>query len=207
MTDDRNGTEVDSIVADTYRALSDEKVPEHLDRAVLEMANSVPPRRNTLLAGWMKPVAWAATIGLSVAIVLELTELPDASQNELLAPAADVSAAVEQREQTQSIEVPRLESKRGAESYSASAPAAAQSVEKAYSRERRNESTALLETMDDAISSDDSRCSATARRSADQWRACIENLRDAGDDQAADEERRAFAEQFPDEFAKFEANK
>lgn len=245
MTDERNKADIDTIVSDSYRALGDEKAPEHLNHAVLEMAKNASARRNSLRAGWMKPVAWAATIGLCLAIVLQLTELPDATQTEFVVPSAEprndsfevrdteiIEKAEQQlhlqqgriaaqgdsaktiQRQTETIEVPRLEAKRSAESYGvsapsygASAPSPSVSAEPVPSQERRSDQVLLPATMSDAFRDEESRCSATARRTADDWLACIENLRDLGDDQAADEESRAFREQFPDEFANMDANK
>jgi hypothetical protein len=71
----------DDLVTETYRELGVEKAPEHLNQSILRMASGggePSDARNTLFAAWMKPVAWAATIGLSLAIVLELSELPTA---------------------------------------------------------------------------------------------------------------------------------
>ncbi len=79
MTTEREKGEMDKLVSETYRELGVEKAPEHLNQNILRMAaaNGKLGRSNGILSGaWMKPVAWAATIGLSLAIVLELTEVP-----------------------------------------------------------------------------------------------------------------------------------
>ena len=79
MTSERDKFEGDERVTEAYRELAAEKAPESLNQTILEMAAGGAKQagaRNTLSAVWMKPLAWAATIGLSLAIVLELTQVP-----------------------------------------------------------------------------------------------------------------------------------
>ena len=85
----------DDLVSAIYRELGDEKAPEHLNRAVLEMA--AHPTKGTVRRGrggffvtaWMKPVAWAATIGLCLAIVIEYAQIPAPNEQLDVAPAVD----------------------------------------------------------------------------------------------------------------------
>ncbi len=82
----------DDLVTETYRELGVEKAPEHLNQSVLRMAAGgglQSPARNILFGAWMKPVAWAATIGLSLAIVLELSEVPTAPVRSDSMPTAE----------------------------------------------------------------------------------------------------------------------
>jgi hypothetical protein len=65
----------DQRVTDAYRALADERAPEHLNEQVLKLAAEARTPYARARA-WMRPAAWAATIGLSLAIVLELTQMP-----------------------------------------------------------------------------------------------------------------------------------
>lgn len=64
----------DRRVTDSYRALARERTPDQLNEKILKMAagGRTPYAR---ARAWMRPAAWAATIGLSFAIVLELTQL------------------------------------------------------------------------------------------------------------------------------------
>lgn len=64
----------DRKVSDTYRALANERAPDHLNDRILRMAagSRTPYAR---ARAWMRPAAWAATVGLSLAIVLELNRL------------------------------------------------------------------------------------------------------------------------------------
>ena len=78
MTNDRNNSTADPSVSATYRQLADERTPAGLDEKVLHRAATAPRKSSGIGRAWMKPVAWAATIGLSLAIVLEMTQLPQA---------------------------------------------------------------------------------------------------------------------------------
>lgn len=100
-TEHENG-EHDELVSTAYRELGTEKAPERLNEQILRMAadNSNPGRSFTFLsAAWMKPVAWAATIGLSLAIVLEFTQLPPTTMPNDPAPAAETTFAPESFEE------------------------------------------------------------------------------------------------------------
>lgn len=78
MTNDRDDMTADRSVSATYHELADERAPAGLDEQVLRRAAAQPRTGSFFGGGWMKPVAWAATIGLSLAIVLELTQVPQA---------------------------------------------------------------------------------------------------------------------------------
>jgi len=118
MTTEKEVLEGDELVTETYRELGIEKAPEHLNQAILRMASQggkQAPARGILFAAWMKPVAWAATIGLSLAIVLELSQVPTVAVRSDNIPAAelmreeaafqdaDVSEKAENRARLQSV--------------------------------------------------------------------------------------------------------
>ena len=93
MTNERDKADMDARVSETYRELSAPRVPDHLNQRILRMAaNQGPGMANSLFKTWMKPVTVAATIALSLAIVLELTELPTAAVQMEVAPAVDSQA-------------------------------------------------------------------------------------------------------------------
>jgi len=82
MTTERNTPESvangdsDALVTQTYREVEDQCTPEHLNRAILkEATNAARPRYSRLIA-WTRPMAWAVTVMLSVALVLELSKVP-----------------------------------------------------------------------------------------------------------------------------------
>ncbi len=76
MSNERKNRVDDPLVADTYRAVAQERAPDHLNKRVLRMAAREGRTKYSRARAWMRPAAWAATIGLSLAIVLELTRLP-----------------------------------------------------------------------------------------------------------------------------------
>jgi hypothetical protein len=73
---DESPVRVDESVARAYREIADERTPGHLDRAVLAKAARASRPGYARSRAWTRPLAWAATIVLSVAIVLEFTRTP-----------------------------------------------------------------------------------------------------------------------------------
>ncbi|MGB5490972.1 MAG: hypothetical protein WBM76_09130, partial [Woeseiaceae bacterium] len=76
MSNERKPPEMDTLVSKTYKALATERTPDHLNEKVMAMAARESRTRYAQARTWVRPLAWAATIGLSLAIVLELTQLP-----------------------------------------------------------------------------------------------------------------------------------
>jgi hypothetical protein len=75
--DDRDDNSDDNrIVSMTYREIANENAPDALNRSILSQAAAAAKPRYARSMSWMRPMAWAATIGLSLAIVLEITQLP-----------------------------------------------------------------------------------------------------------------------------------
>lgn len=64
----------DPRVSEAYQALATEVTPPELDHTILAMAASTSRSRYGVARAWVRPVAWAATIGLSLAIVLEISQ-------------------------------------------------------------------------------------------------------------------------------------
>lgn len=73
---DESPVKIDESVTQTYRAIADERTPGRLDRAVLARAARAGRPEYARSRAWTRPLAWAATIVLSVAIVLEFTQTP-----------------------------------------------------------------------------------------------------------------------------------
>ncbi len=65
-------------VSDAYRDIATQTTPAGLDEKVLQLAASAVPSRYGLARAWVRPLAWAATIALSLAFVLEMSQLDDA---------------------------------------------------------------------------------------------------------------------------------
>jgi hypothetical protein len=74
MSNDRHHNEQVSVA---YQDLAKERVPEHLDNSVLRMAKSNVERpKYSRWTAWSRPLAWAATVSLCLAITLEVTQVP-----------------------------------------------------------------------------------------------------------------------------------
>ncbi len=104
MKQDESG---DPRVAAAYRQLADERTPEHLDHVILNAARAAArPRWNRAVA-WLRPAAWVATIGVCLAIVVEISMLPDQEQPEFdslpqeAAPAAAPATETKRLEKAQ----------------------------------------------------------------------------------------------------------
>ena len=225
MTNERDKEGRDQLVSDTYRTLSSETTPEALNKSVLKMAaDASGDNRHPLFAIWMKPVAWAATIGLTLTIAPQLTEIPTEIAHPLPAVQSAAKEAVsndtdrankpEERarqrvestaagsrddEAVVTIDLKMQKTKRRVDAYATSAPGMAQTSPKTSDAP----ATAILEEAVTAIQA----CDDTARTSAESWFACIEDLRNAGATESANVEYLALKDRYPTETAKLEANK
>ncbi len=76
MSDERNETADDGIdptVRQAYRELATERSPAVLDERILKRATTAAKPRYARTIRWLRPAAWAATIALSLSLVLEYT--------------------------------------------------------------------------------------------------------------------------------------
>ncbi len=73
---DQDKVEVDAQVSDQYKSLANEGTPPHLDQAVLREAKRAlrADNRKGFFGAWFRPVAFVTTVGLSLAIILELSD-------------------------------------------------------------------------------------------------------------------------------------
>jgi len=72
-----------------YRSSATERTPTHLDARVLAAARRGARTRYWTATHWLRPMAWAATIGLCLAIVIELSTVPDEAFDMPYAPPPD----------------------------------------------------------------------------------------------------------------------
>ena len=193
----------DSRVADVYRAVADERTPQHLNETVLRMAARGARTPYARARAWLRPAAWAATIGLSLALVLELTRLPQESLPYDGAPADAASAepyrpdSVQPAEASAVIEstaispdkAPLNEEWRARELPAKVAPAPAMPDEEvaidagadapAVKIDAKSDARRLLPVQAEMRSSAPQYlCPADVRDSADRWYDCIETLRE-----------------------------
>lgn len=211
-------------VSDTYRDLAPETTPAGLDQRILAMAAHETRSRYGLARAWIRPIAWAATIALSLGVVLELTWFADAPLDEV-APAPAVSAEAA-RQDTEVMKAKQEEDQRRAIAERVDAPAAtmpATPVRQEQGRvgeaaeaespledgsllrdaEQRARLQAVSARYEAATSSAetadrDHACSRDARASANAWYDCILALREQGRDDDAAAEFEALLEAFPD---------
>ena len=222
MSDKRTNSDEagDPRVSAAYREMADERTPEHLDHIVLNAARSAArPRRNRAVA-WLRPAAWVATIGVCLAIVIEISLPPDPEPADFdsappaaTPPAAPSPAAASRFEKT---------AERPAE------PAAAQSVQKparapaptpevrsdeagATDRVREMQrqenqqedmapatflySAPVTSVAEDALT--ERYCDDTATADPESWLECILDLERQGLHEAARLERERLAQAFP----------
>lgn len=211
-------------VSDTYRDLAPETTPAGLDQRILAMAAHETRSRYGLARAWIRPVAWAATIALSLGVVLELTWFADTAPDEV-APAPAVSAEAA-RQDAEVMKAKQEEDQRRAIAERVDAPAAtmpttpvrqeqgrvgeaaeAESPLEDASPLRDAEQRARLQAVSaryEAAASSaetaerDHACSRDARASAEAWHDCILALREQGRDVDAAAEFEALLEAFPD---------
>jgi len=196
MTDESHTEAVDELVSDLYRELPAPPTPDQLNRSILLMAAG--PSRGSdrfLSASWLKPVAWAATIALGLAIVLELSELETSELPKPL-PGEDRASAPAEKVL---LEV-AVEHKGRKGSFAASAPVTARPVaqkpatdQSAAGRQQPGKRVVVLSSVADKRALDrTAACDEEARKSAEDWLTCIKNLRAAGANELADREYTAF---------------
>jgi hypothetical protein len=232
MTTEHENDERDERVSETYRALGVEQAPEHLNQNILRMAANDGKRGRAgklLLSAWMKPVAWAATIGLSLAIVLEVTQLPSTDNPAIVAPdaAMPASAAVEddfsskEKDNADRAEEPKKleeqliqptavyeqEARGLSSSQDANGPAREGKVTRRQDYTLAPQTTTTpaaeaLRTRNAEPVIDQAMgpdCDAEIRQSQDNWLSCIEDLRANGAIEQADLEYEAYILEFPAE--------
>lgn len=83
----------DPVVTERYRDMAGETAPEALNQAVLREAHQQKNNRYSRSVFWMRPMAWAASIGLCLAIVIELGSIPQQEPAMMQLPAAAPVAA------------------------------------------------------------------------------------------------------------------
>jgi biotin operon repressor len=229
MTTEKEPFEGDELVTGTYRELGVEKAPERLNQSILRMASGgkQSPARGFLFAPWMKPVAWAATIGLSLAIVLELTQVPtvgirpdniptpERMQEEAVLQDADALKKEGNRARLQSGPIRQLIS----EDELGRSAARVDDIE-VLSREPKGKIDAVaapapaeksmvsdLFLLEQKETDTADSCEAAVRISRESWLECIEKLRETGNEQAADREYEAFILEYSVESRDLEGNK
>lgn len=86
-------TDIDPRLSAAYRDLAAQTTPTELDRRVLDQAAAALRSRPLgRMRRWTRPLAWAATITLCAAIVLEISRMPGPDGQSPM-PALDIESA------------------------------------------------------------------------------------------------------------------
>ncbi len=184
-------------ITDTYRELANQRVPEALDDRILAMAREEVRTRRGLTPAWIRPAAWAATIGLSLAFLLEMSQLDEAPPPLSPAPAVEAGAADSPRR----AERQDLEEADSAEEMTLLREATDDA--RAGSADIRTVKILAPEPAAAAISLEKKEhagpsCDETARSTADGWYECVLRLREIGLATEAAGEFAALLEAFPE---------
>lgn len=101
MTDERSTRHdevTDAEVSRTYREVATERAPASLNERVLRAANARTGHGYSWTISWLRPMAWAATIGLCLAIVVELDNVSQLGEplpeRQAIEPASSPEEAV-----------------------------------------------------------------------------------------------------------------
>jgi len=198
MTNERqhpdSAAETDETVSATYRELSREGAPNHLNDKVLQQAakHALRPRYSRSIV-WTRPLAWAATVALCLAIVLEVTRVP--APEEVQVP---VQAPVRQQPET----LKDIKSQLGR---SAAKQAAKEPKSEVRRRETAYDAEVDFNSVEESVVSgkvkfemqDADECSDEMRADPVKWLACIADLEESGDVEATLRQREALREAFP----------
>lgn len=211
MTEERKTPDLDGIedarVSGAYRDLATERAPARLDTAVLNEAARAAHSGYSRLRLWTRPAAWAAIVLLSAALLLEVSQPPSGLEQALPAPE-EADAARARRESAtllqegrqnklvdEAAEMARTQQSLDDEPMpqAGEQPAAA-----AFKADRMLPSSAPALGSAERLEKTAPACEESQRADPESWLACIEELEQAGRDEAAREERRLFDEAYPD---------
>jgi hypothetical protein len=229
-----NDNQHDDIVSRAYQDLATERTPEHLDSKVLAMAASAA--RQPVYSRWMswsRPIAWAATVTLCLAISFELLQEPSAPPSAVPAsPAPAVDPQTEARDAPARPDAAKLDEDKAHddqpardlarigepakdeadEHWSLAEPEPQQELAESKTNTPAHEKAGLVRSASRQSSNariaseatlgladaNSPGCSEERRATAESWQQCILELQEAGDESAAQRERDALTETFPD---------
>ena len=186
MTTDRDNQRV----SDAYRDIATQTTSSELDERILQLAADGVRSRYGSARAWTRPLAWAAMIVLSLAVVLEFTrvDVPLEAPEERAEPAVEESA----RSDVDMLKIKEEKDRQQNAAKRAPAMPAAASFE-------MDDAAMLREAEDQALgSSARTPCDDEARSAPETWYACIEDLREQGLEAEATVELEALRQAFPD---------
>lgn len=211
---------VDDTVRRAYRESATETVPKHLNRSVLAEAEYAATLKRGRRWPAFRPLAWAATIGLSLVLVMQVTTLGPEPPPPVAEPPGDEAARdlpeldaladpdgeaapaaitpTEKRERFDSsttMSAPAPGSRRaGSDRETAASVAEQESATNGVSRRAPSVAPASIDVAATALPS----CDDEQRRDPESWRQCIVDLLDAGHRDGAIAEYLRYREAFPE---------
>lgn len=215
MTEERSHSDGvrDTLVSRTYREAAVERVPDDLNQAVLRRARQHSRNRYSRSVIWLRPMAWAATIGLCLAIVVEINNVPQPTPEQMALPAATADTISDGKKLDEEA-VQAIRTEGGAASSDMNEAVVPQRIETEALQQRARK------TVDDQgrVSLQDvpqhsksearelefvpaeipATCNAQARATPETWLACIEALEEEGLDEVAGEQREQLQAAYPD---------
>lgn len=170
-------------VSDAYRGIANETTRPEIDDRIMAMARREARTPYGLARAWVRPVAWAATIALSLAFILEVTYFGDDTlPADAVAPAAEIAAPEVKARDVAPLREAEERSDAASAAFADEAPAP----------------TAAKSLAPSGIEEDERHCDAEARQNAASWHRCVLALRDQGLHEAAKVEFEALLEAYPD---------
>lgn len=196
MTSERKNEDRDRLVRDTYKALAKERAPDRLNNQVLRQAADAGRSRYSLTRAWTRPVAWAATIALSLAIVLDLTRLPQTRSDAIGISAPDVS--MDEFVPRDMTILRDAENMARTQAGANQTPVASSRADDAVRVDEGSAVTSFTAVSQKEELESDYACAEESRESAESWFECIEQLRADGLADRAAAEYEKFRRIFPD---------
>jgi hypothetical protein len=214
MNDERVDCPDDEAPGRAYREFATERAPATLNEQVLRQAAREAGRGYPRWSGWLRPLAWVATVGLTLGIVIELVSTPvpeheaptEVYREEALpAPAATTGPAAKQRRYDAPEPRKDAPAERSRTAGDTSPASAAFAVDEASPLDQAadiaaaragSESEELVPAVRASIRTAPT-CDEAAREQADTWYRCIERLRSEGHAEAAEHELEKLVEAFP----------
>jgi len=207
MNNEHDRPAADDRISTVYRDLAREQTPPHLDTAVLREATTAARTRYGILRNWVRPAAWAAMIGLSLVIVLEVTQLPDRDA----LPVGE--NAIEASDRGNVADEARFRLKSEADVPASPAPAAEAEPDAAVRQDiqgtmklspapasapalERRGSVQSATTLEEVATR--SPCADAEAEGAEAWHACIRKLLERGETELAETELARFRAAYPD---------
>lgn len=193
-------TERDTHVSEAYREIANETAPVALDEQILGAARRAARTRYGLARAWMRPVAWAATIALSFAFILEMTYFSEDP------PIVDHAMPVQEEQRVDREASPATVEESAKRTRAPVVAAPAFKVEDSPTLQEAGELAGAASAdaaSKEALSSSAAPaggvyCGFEARQSTESWYACTLALRERGLDEAADAELERLLEAFPE---------